>query len=151
MKRPLSIGLVALLSVTTSACTITKEDTGTAVGAVVGGVLGSQVGGGRGRTAAIIAGTLAGAWAGRSIARYWDSSDDAKAVSTLNANSDHETSEWRNPNTGTEVSMAPTSTYKNSSGEWCRQFDTSVNRGGEVESTTGTACRQADGTWRFVD
>ncbi|MEE8203551.1 MAG: hypothetical protein V3R74_07315, partial [Alphaproteobacteria bacterium] len=32
----------------------------------------------------------------------------------------------------------------------CREYQTTVNVGGQVEQAYGTACRQPDGSWQIV-
>lgn len=142
--------LIAILSAPMVACE-TKQQSGAVVGGVLGGVLGSNVGGGEGRTAAIIAGTILGAWVGSEMGRYMDESDARKAQSALEYNRDNQRSAWHNPNTGADVSTTPTRTYQSASGENCREYQTTVTVGGKRENAYGTACRQADGSWKVVN
>ena len=42
-------------------------------------------------------------------------------------------------------------TYRDSSGQTCREYQTTVNVGGRLRDAYGTACLQPDGDWRVVD
>jgi surface antigen len=150
MKNFLTLLPVAILAATLSACE-TKQQSGTVIGGALGGVLGSNVGGGHGSTAAIIAGTILGAWVGSEMGRYMDESDARKAQSALEYNRDNQRSTWHNPNTGADVSATPTRTYQAASGVNCREYQTTVTVGGKQEKAYGTACRQADGSWKIAN
>ena len=45
---------------------------------------------------------------------------------------------------------APLAGPRAESGANCREYQATVNVGGEPQEMTGTACLQADGTWRIV-
>lgn len=150
MKKPLTLMLIVALAAPMTACE-TKREGGAVIGGTLGGVLGANVGGGQGRTAAIIAGTLLGAWVGSEMGRYMDESDARKTQSALEYNRDNQRSAWHNPNTGADVSASPTRTFKSASGENCREYQTTVAVGGKQEKAYGTACRQADGSWKVVN
>ena len=112
-------------------------------------MLGSEIGDGRGRTAAIILGTMAGAAIGGAIGRSMDETDRIKTSLALeNVRTGVRTS-WRNPDTSNEYSVTPTRTYTAGSGP-CREFTMDAAVGGTTEQVYGTACRQADGSWRIV-
>lgn len=127
-----------------------REQMGTIMGGALGGILGSTVGSGHGKTAAIIAGTLGGAVLGREMARYMDKNDEAKSQSALENNRDRQSSSWTNPNTGAQFTTTPVSTYQDSYGRNCREYQTDIYVDGRQEVGHGTACRQPDGTWRMV-
>jgi surface antigen len=142
----------ALIACSMAACATppTKEQTGTVLGGVGGGVIGSQIGRGTGRTVGIIAGTLIGALIGKEIGRSIDRTDELKAQQVLESNRTGQASSWVNPDTGNEVTVVPTKTYQVQSGQYCREYQTDVIVGGEKERAYGTACRQADGSWKIV-
>ncbi|HEY0845038.1 MAG TPA: RT0821/Lpp0805 family surface protein [Noviherbaspirillum sp.] len=117
------------------------------IGGALGGALGSQVGGGRGRTAATIAGTVAGAAIGGAIGRSMDNTDRLRVSQSLEHSRTGVRSQWRNPDTGNQYAVTPTRTYE-TSGTPCREYTVDGNIGGRKEKITGTACRQADGSWR---
>ena len=58
-------------------------------------------------------------------------------------------SEWVNPDTEYEYSVTPTRTYESDAGTPCREFTMDADIGGKTEQVYGTACRQADGSWKM--
>jgi surface antigen len=124
-----------------------QERTGMVIGGILGGVLGNQVGGGHGRTAAIIAGTLAGAAIGGAIGHNMDANDRARVGQSLETVRTGVPSRWHNPDSGNDYTVVPTSTYESSAGP-CREYTIDAVIGGRKEKVYGTACRQADGSWR---
>lgn len=126
-----------------------KDVAGMVIGGVVGGVLGSTVHG-KGRTAGIIIGSILGAVIGHQIGRSLDEADELRAAYALEKNKTGEKSTWVNPDTGYEVSVTPQKTYKNDSGEYCREFQTEITVGGKKEQAYGKACRQPDGQWKII-
>ena len=125
----------------------TKEQKGTVAGAVVGGVVGSTIGGGTGRTVAIVAGTIAGAVIGGKIGQKMDEADKLKAAQALESTPTGQATTWKNPDTGASYTMTPTRTVESPAGP-CRDFTVNGNVDGKAETVTGTACRQADGSWK---
>ena len=100
--------------------TTTHAQQGEVVGGVLGGVLGSQVGEGSGQTA-----------------------------EALNNNRTGQPTTWTNPDTGEEYTVKPTRTFEESGGP-CREFELDATVGGEPDQTVnGTACLQADGSWKI--
>ena len=127
-----------------------NETTGTVVGGVVGGILGSQIGGGKGKTVATIAGVLVGAYIGGNIGRTMDANDRQQAYDALENNPTNEPSAWHNPDSGNDYTVTPTNTYDTAEGP-CREYTTEVVIDGKREVATGTACREANGSWRIVN
>jgi surface antigen len=125
----------------------TKEQKGAVAGAVVGGVVGSTIGGGTGRTVAIIAGTVAGAVIGGKIGQKMDEADKLKAAQALETTPTGQGHTWKNPDSGAQYTMTPTRTY-DSGGTPCRDFKVNATVDGKPEVVQGTACRQADGSWK---
>jgi surface antigen len=124
-----------------------KEDIGMVSGAVLGGVIGHQIGGGSGNTIATIGGAALGGFIGSRIGRKMDQDDQRKAAQALETAPDQRASSWRNPNTGQAYSVTPTRTYEGAAGP-CRDFETTTEIDGRKETVRGTACRQADGSWK---
>lgn len=131
-----------------------KETLGGIGGAVLGGLLGAQVGKGEGQLWATGAGVLLGAVLGSQVGRTLDMQDRAMMNRTTQASLEHTqtgtVSTWANPDSGHTGSVAPTRTYQRSDGTYCRDFTQTVTIDGRMEQAQGTACRQADGTWRLV-
>lgn len=126
-----------------------KEHTGAVIGGTLGGWFGSQIGTGVGRLAATTAGVLGGSYIGGRIGRAMDEADRMRAHQTLERTPTGETVAWTNPDTGTSYEITPTRTYE-SQGSPCREYTAEAWIGGEREVVTGTACRQADGSWRAI-
>ncbi len=147
-KILLSTLLAATLSVTGCATYQgQQEQAGMVIGGILGGVLGSQVGSGHGQTAAIIAGTMAGAAIGGAVGHSMDETDRMRTAQTLETVRTGVPSRWHNPDTGNDYTVVPTRTYETAQGP-CREYTMDAVIGGKKETVYGTACRQADGSWR---
>ena len=118
-----------------------------ATGAILGGVVGHQIGGGTGRTVATIGGAAVGAFLGSKIGARMDGNDHLKTAQALETSKNGRATSWRNPDTGQRYTVMPNRTYEGASGP-CREFSTVAEINGHRELVSGTACRQADGTWR---
>ena len=143
----IAAALVAILVLSGCATDRFNEQTGMVVGGALGGLLGNQVGGGSGRTAAIIVGTLAGAAIGGTVGRSMDDTDRMKTALSLENVRTGVNSSWKNPDTGNEYTVTPTRTYDTDSGP-CREYTAEAIVDGRRQNVYGTACRQADGSWR---
>ncbi len=150
MKKIIATTALAIALLQTSACTLSREESGALMGAVVGGVVGNQIGGGHGKDIATAVGFLAGAAAGSNIGKSLDQLDRANAQRALESNKSHETSVWVNPDSGNEYSVTPTKTYQTAKGRYCREYQTTVTVGGSPKSGYGKACRQPDGNWEIM-
>lgn len=150
MKHLIAVLLIAPLILLPGCATGPKEESGMVIGGIIGGVLGSQVGSGRGRTAATIIGALAGGAIGGSVGRSLDELDRMKMAATLETTRTGVATTWTNPDTGHDYRMVPTRTYESAEGP-CREYTLNAEIGGRTEQVYGTACRQADGSWRIVD
>lgn len=117
------------------------------VGGVLGGVLGSQIGRGHGSTAGTIIGSIAGATIGGAIGRSMDDTDRMKTGLALENVRTGVRSTWRNPDTGNTYAVVPTRTYESAQGP-CREYTVDAVVAGRKDKVYGTACRQADGSWR---
>ncbi len=130
-----------------------KGTVGTLLGGVLGGVAGSKIGKGKGRTAGIIVGALGGAMIGGQIGKSMDEND--RRISENTAHYGLETTRtgtmtsWQNPDSGNSGTFTPTSTYRSSQGEDCREYETTIYVDGQRETAYGRACRQPDGSWQI--
>ena len=155
IKRIASVAFVALLL---AACADyqnrPKQAGGTLIGAGLGALAGSQIGKGRGQLAAVAIGALAGAFIGSEIGKSLDKADRLyaqQAQTKAYAAPIGETIAWNNPESGNSGTFTPTRDGTNTAtGEYCREYQTTVNVGGKSESAYGTACRQPDGSWRIT-
>lgn len=125
-----------------------REESGMVIGGLLGGILGAQTGDRHLRPVAIIAGTLIGASIGGSIGSYMDETDRIRAGQTLESVRTGVSSTWRNPDSGVQYQMTPTNTYETAQGP-CREYAMEALIGGKREQVYGTACRQADGSWKI--
>jgi surface antigen len=152
------IGAVIALAATLGACANSgygpKESLGTLAGAALGGWAGSTIGSGTGQLAATAAGVVLGGLIGSQIGRGLDQADQQSAWRTeqgaLERNRDGEYSRWDNPNNGNYGYTVPQTTYQSASGQYCREYETTIVVNGRAETGYGTACRQPDGSWKIT-
>ncbi len=132
-----------------------KQTTGAVGGAALGGLLGSQFGGStEWKMAAVGLGVLLGGLAGSEIGRSLDNADrTAMQQASQQAYSAPvgETITWNNPQSGNRGTFTPVNDGYTNTGQYCRQFRSTVTIDGRLEEATGTACRQPDGTWKVVN
>ena len=150
MKKLMLVGLVSLPLV--SGCA-TKMETGTALGALTGGALAYGLGqDSSNKELWTVLGIGLGAMVGSSIGQQLDERDRMLMGQTFNHTMEkapiNATGQWQNPDTGHGGSVTPTRTFETESGP-CREFTQTVSIGGQMEEAYGTACRQADGSWKI--
>ena len=153
MVKNLILSAILASSVILSGCasyyTPSRQAQGTVAGGVIGGLLGSTIGDGRGQVWAAAAGTLIGAMVGSNIGSQLDELDRRRAGQTLETARTGSSRGWVNPDTGTGYTVTPTRTYDSGYGTPCREFTMDAEVGGRTEQVYGTACRQADGSWKM--
>jgi len=149
------IGGLAMPALT--ACTqggLTNQDVGTGIGAVTGAVLGSQFGEGSGKTVAAVVGALAGAWAGNKVAAGMTAQDrgyyESAATRAVAAPVGQQIA-WYNPQSGSQGTITPVREGRDSTGNACREYQQTVTIGGKTTQAYGTACKQADGSWKILN
>jgi surface antigen len=125
----------------------TRQDTGMVIGGVLGGALGSTIGGGSGQTVATVIGAIAGAAIGGAVGQSMDETDRLKTAHALETVRTGVPAQWVNPDTRNSYPVVPDRTYEQA-GTPCREYTVDAVIGGKKEKTVGTACRQADGSWR---
>jgi surface antigen len=147
----------AVLAVALAACSNTgngeKEMGGTLIGAGLGGLAGSQIGGGTGRLVATGAGVLLGGLLGNQVGKSLDNADRAemmRAQQTAYAAPVGQQITWNNSQSGHSGTITPTRDGTDAGGNYCREFQQTINVGGQPQQGYGTACRQPDGTWKIV-
>jgi surface antigen len=138
--------ILAVAASTMTGCA-TREQTGQVIGGVAGAAAGSQVGGGTGRTIATVGGAILGAAIGGAIGGRMDDNDLNRTGRALENARTGESVAWTNPDTGYRYDVTPIRTYQAASGP-CREYTMQAVIDGRNETINGTACRQADGTWR---
>ena len=150
MKKLMMIGLVTIPLL--GGCA-TKMETGTALGALTGGALAYGLGqGSSNKEVWTVLGIGLGAMIGSSIGQQLDERDRMLMAQTFEHTMEkapiNATGQWQNPDTGHGGSVTPTRTFETESGP-CREFTQTVSIGGQMEEAYGTACRQADGSWKI--
>lgn len=131
-----------------------KTTGGTVVGAIGGGLAGAQFGRGPGKLAAVAAGTLLGAFVGHEVGQSLDRADSLAAQrAERNAYQAPvgQSITWTSPETGHSGSITPIRDGRDSTGNFCREFQQEVVVDGRAEQASGTACRQPDGMWKVVE
>jgi surface antigen len=131
-----------------------KQTAGGVLGGIGGAVAGAQFGRGTGQLVGVAAGTIIGALIGQSVGRSLDRADQQhvqQAQARAQSGPIGEPIVWANPDSGNRGRVVATreGTHQ-ATGEYCREFTHEVQVGGRTEQAWGTACRQADGTWRIV-
>ena len=156
-ERLLFAILLIAVAIMVNGCagTYTKKDTGTALGALTGGALAYGLGkNSSNKNIWMILGVASGALLGNNIGAQLDEKDRLLAgqtvQQTLELGPDNSIGSWNNPNTGHSGTVTPTATHTGSTGQPCREFITTVIVGGTEQQGYGTACRQADGSWKIV-
>ena len=152
MKKflPVSAVVIALVA---GGCS--KEDMGTVVGGAAGALAGAQFGKGTGQLAMMAGGTLLGAFLGNSVGKSLDKADSMYAQRTatnaLESSPSGHASTWKNPDSGHSGTIIPArATQDPTTGQYCREFQQTVNVGGQEQKAYGTACRQPDGSWKII-
>lgn len=154
--RPTVLALIGALAL--GACADTqggpKEGVGTLLGGVGGAVAGAQFGKGSGRLAAVAAGTILGAFIGNQVGKSLDRADRIAMTDAHNqalADPVGETITWNNPDTGHYGTARTVREGTSSAGAYCREYQSTVTVGGQVQEAYGTACRQPDGSWQIIN
>jgi surface antigen len=155
MSRPVlrCVAVLLLVMPFATGCATMEDNPKAAIGglggAAFGGLIAAAAGGGGAAIAgAVIGGALLGGLAGNALdqrdkrlaaeaqQRALESAPTGKAVP------------WTNPDTGHQGTITPVRTYQ-SSGTYCREFQSNVTISGKSEKAYGTACRQPDGSWKI--
>jgi surface antigen len=148
---------VVLLAFVLSSCAAMQQQYKENPKALLGGVLGAAAGAGiaaaaGGSPGVIVASALGGALVGGLVGHKLDNRDKQlaaqAATKAFEQNSAGQTSVWSNPDTGNSGSVTPTKTYQLATGQYCREYKQTIVIGGEPQQSYGTACRQADGSWK---
>jgi surface antigen len=82
-------------------------------------------------------------------------SDVALAATTMNAALEHarhgEIRTWHNAETGHAGAVMPQRTYFSKAGAYCREYQETLTIDGRSETYSSTACRDAEGIWRWIE
>jgi surface antigen len=149
MKKMIMVVLLTGVAVSIVGCdSLTKQDVGAVTGGTVGALVGSRFGKGYGRTVAVAAGSIAGALIGGQIGKSMDKADQKQVSRTLESSKTNQTTSWSNPDTGNRYAVTPKKTNYQNNGQPCREYTTKAWIAGKQQTVYGTACRQADGSWK---
>jgi surface antigen len=149
---------LVLLTFVVSSCAATKQTYEENPKAVLGGLIGAGAGAGiaalaGGSPGAIVGAAIGGALIGGFVGHKLDDRDKQMAAQAaqraFEQNHTGQASVWNNPDSGNPGSVTPTKTYQLATGQYCREYTQTIMIGGEQHQTYGTACRQADGTWKI--
>lgn len=155
ITRLVAVGMVVVTLSSCATMTSTVEDNPKAVlGSLIGGAAGvgiaAAAGGGAG---AMLGAGLGGMLIGGLIGNRLDARDkrmaSEAAQKAFENNRSGQTSVWKNPDTGNSGTITPTRTTQLANGQYCREYKQTITVGGQQENAYGTACRQADGTWKI--
>ena len=154
MKNVVITTVLATTLLTGCAGTYNKATTGAALGALTGTALAYGLGKDSSKKNLwLIAGAAAGGLAGNAIGAKLDERDKLLLgqtfQNTMETAPTNQAGSWNNPNTGNSGSVTPTATHLSANEQPCREFTTTVNIGGQPQQGYGTACRQADGSWKI--
>jgi surface antigen len=151
------VPLVAAAILTSSCATMTegvKDNPKAVLGSLIGGAAGAGIaaaaGGG---TGAMLGAGLGGMLIGGLIGNRLDARDKKMAAEAAQRafenNHTGQSVTWKNPDSGNSGTITPTRTTQLANGQYCREYRQTVTIGGEQNQAYGTACRQADGTWKI--
>ena len=127
-----------------------KAVLGSLGGATAGGVIAAVAGANPALIAAsVIAGGLLGGYVGHKLDDRDKRMATEAAHQAFEQNQTGQSSSWQNPESGNSGSVTPTRTYQIANGQYCREYTQDIVIGGEKNQTYGTACRQADGSWKI--
>lgn len=128
---------------------------GSALGGAVGGLAGNQVGHGVGRVLATAAGGALGAYYGGKLFKQLAEADQQRAreahYQALERTPSGQSVTWQNPDRTAVGSVTAQPAFSANNNAPCRRYVHRIALGGDQETETGVACRQADGSWRVVE
>jgi surface antigen len=150
------VALVALLLMLTTGCATVQENPKATIGAVGGGTVGGLIAAAAGgNPAAIAASVIGGILIGGMVGNLLDQRDKQMAAEAahraMESSPTGKPVAWQNPDSKHSGTVTPTKTYQTADGTYCREYQATVLIDGKQERANGTACRQADGTWRVVN
>ena len=154
MKNVVIATVLATTLMSGCAGTYNKATTGAALGALTGTALAYGLGKDSSKKNLwLIAGAAAGGLIGNNIGAKLDERDrlllGQTFQNTMETAPTNQVGGWNNPDSGNSGTVTPTQTMMSANNQPCREFNTTVNIGGELSQAYGTACRQSDGSWKI--
>ena len=126
---------------------------GMIIGGVAGAMIGHQFGKGDGKVAATALGALLGVFVGHSIGAHLDAGDAACAEMAAGRALEAPVGtriNWNNPDSGAAGSVKTTRDgTDNRTGQYCREYQQTIQIGGQSQNSYGVACQQPDGNWQI--
>lgn len=150
---PLFVATTLLAGCADSNVGLNKQTGGAVLGGLGGGLLGAQFGRGSGNLAMTALGAVAGAFIGSEVGKSLDKVDQAamqRAERHAETAPMGQSIAWSNPDSGHSGTVTPTRDGTDQSGNYCREYQSTVTVDSRDEKAFGTACRQPDGTWKVV-
>lgn len=159
MKLISKIISLVLIGTIMQACSgpggMNKQSSGTLIGGGAGALLGSRFGKGEGQLVATGVGALLGAIIGGQVGAGMDEQDrrlaEMSAQKALEVTPTGSSVEWRNPDNGNYGYVTPSAAYKDTAGQYCREYTQVVVIGGQQQKAYGKACRRPGGQWEIVN
>ena len=150
------VAVVILVAILGTGCAEMQANPKTTIGAAGGGTVGGLIAAAAGgNPAAIAASVIGGILIGGMVGNLLDQRDKQMAAEAahraMESTPTGKPVAWKNPDSGHSGTVTPTKTYQTAEGTYCREYQTTVLIEGKQERATGTACRQADGSWRVVN
>ena len=93
-------------------------------------------------------GFVAANWQQSATRSHAESPRDAALQRTLETVGSGSAVRWRDDLSAEQGQIHPVSTYRNASGEFCREFEELRSHNGHSSKEGGVACRMHNGTWR---
>jgi surface antigen len=150
------VAVAVLVALMATGCATMEANPKTTIGAAGGGMVGGLIAAAAGgNPAAIAASVIGGILVGGVVGNLLDDRDKRMAAEAAHRAMESAPTgkpvAWQNPDSGHSGTVTPTRTYQTASGNYCRDYQTTVLIDGKQERATGTACRQPDGSWRIVN
>ena len=155
-KNSLVVGTAVIAFILTGcAGTYNKSETGIGLGALTGGALAYGLAKDSSKKELwTVLGIGLGAMVGQDIGAKQDDRDRMLAGQALEQTLEHAPTDtagsWSNPDSGNSGTFTPVKTFQTAQGSPCREFVQTIYVGGQEQEGYGTACRQADGSWKIT-
>lgn len=156
VRKFIVASVLSILAIEMVGCTPGNNTPGaTATGAIAGGLIGNQLFHGRNAFAGVIAGALIGGVIGNRIGNYMDEQDRANMQSAIVNTPVNQEATWTSNKAGPDgkpvtYTVRPVKNYYTAQHHrYCREYQTTVDVGGEAQKAFGKACRMPDGSWKI--
>lgn len=126
-----------------------RDVIGALLGGAGGAAIGSQVGR-NGDPVNILLGAAAGALVGGAVGNWMDRTDQACVAQVLEQVPDGRMVSWDGGPEEPYYAVTPRRSY-DTGGQTCREYVAVAEIDGRDEQVYGTACREADGSWRIMN